>query len=69
MRRAIERAAYEYDRKGVNIDLRIGRNGSTFTARLREGGANYERLRNNPFPIKLIEERIEFLNKKLLLIL
>jgi len=69
MRRAIEKVAYNFRQEGVLIEYRFGRGGDTFTAYLAGGGDAYHRLRHNPFPIRLLQERKEFLNKKLLLLL
>lgn len=69
MQRAIEYAAHEYRQQGVEIDLRFNNRGESFSAYLVGGGMYYEKLRNNPFPIKLIEQRKEFLQKQLLLLL
>lgn len=68
MIRMLEQIAYEFKKKGIEIYLNFDRHRENFTAEIKSGFYEYQKLRYIPTNIKFVKQK-EFLNKKILLLL
>lgn len=69
MFRQVEHIVYEYRDLGIEIKVDFDSRFNRFKAKVTGGMIYYNEVKNNPFPVRLIKEKIEFLNKQLLLLL